>query len=306
MTLEMLVAFVSNSMRAETQPYQDPKTGEITTMPVYSDEDIASAINQIKESVAFGGFGPQTPYYGAAQEYYAQIYETERGFGPEQLTQVEQLDYQYGQQELALREQLAMLPYQDMTIYQRAQIEQQIRGQLAELEFAREQLTLQEQAMWLPYEQATAYQESQLAQQQELGMLPYQQMTKAQEAAVALERQRYGAELAAQPHSWLEYAAYTGEQPAIQPWMQPLMPQQYQQLGTGQPIPGYQGTQGMAGMPQLTTPSRQYQARMGPTAMGQYQGYQQARTGARPEETEFRLWSAAPPSGAGSRLGYTR
>jgi len=306
MTLNQLIDFVINSMKAETQPYQDPKTGEITMMPVYTNDDIVRVINQIRESVDLTGFGPHTPYYGAAQQYYAQIAQTEAGMAGGQLTPTEYLDYQLAQQQLALQQQLAMLPYQNLTAAEQARIEQQIADRQAEIELARQQLTLQEQAMWLPYQQVPAGQEEQLALERELAMLPYQQMTKAQEAALALERQRYGAELAAQPKSWLEYAAFTGETPAVQPWMQPLMPQQYQQLGAGQAIPGYQGTAGMTGMPTLTTPSRQYQARMGPTAMGQYQGYQQAQTGARPEETEWRLWSGAPPSGAGSRLQYTR
>ena len=59
-------------------------------------------------------------------------------------------------------------------------------------------------------------------------------------------------------------------------------------------------------MPELTRPSRQYQARMGPTAQAQYQGYRKARTGILPEETQFRQWSAAPPSGAFPGLQYRR
>jgi len=45
---------------------------------------------------------------------------------------------------------------------------------------------------------------------------------------------------------------------------------------------------------------------MGPTAQQQYYGYQQAQAGARPEETAWRLWSAAPPGGAGTQLSYAR
>ena len=62
----------------------------------------------------------------------------------------------------------------------------------------------------------------------------------------------------------------------------------------------------MGSMPGLTRPSRQYQARMGPTAMGQYQGYQQATTGATPEETQWRLWQTAPPGGGYRGLSYMR
>jgi len=119
------------------------------------------------------------------------------------------------------------------------------------------------------------------------------------------QQQQYLSQLAAQPRSWLEYASATGETPAIQPWMKPLMPQQYAGLGAGEAIPGW-GAESMTGMPELTRPSRQYQARMGPTAQQQYLGYAQARTGATPEETQFRLWSGAPPGGAYKGLQYAR
>lgn len=62
----------------------------------------------------------------------------------------------------------------------------------------------------------------------------------------------------------------------------------------------------LSGMPQLTWPSRQYQARMGPSALQQYYGYEQARTGAIPEETQWRLWSRAAPGGSRMNLGYWR
>ena len=153
-------------------------------------------------------------------------------------------------------------------------------------------------------------------QEQQIGIQQQQVEQQAQQQAwqQAEAQRQYGAQLAAQPQSWLQYAAYTGEQPAIQPWMQPLMPQQYEQLGAGAAIPGWQaqqagqmgGAQGMAGLPELTRPSRQYQARMGPTAQQQYLGYQQARTGVRPEEEQWRLWSGAPPGGQHQGLRYTR
>ena len=120
-----------------------------------------------------------------------------------------------------------------------------------------------------------------------------------------MQQQQYLAGLAAKPLSWLEYAAASRQPPVVQPWMLPLMPQEYSQLQAGQAIPGYTPTS-MAGMPELTRPSRQYQARMGPTSLQQYQGYRQARTGERPEETEFRLWSKAPPSGQFSPIGYRK
>lgn len=99
--------------------------------------------------------------------------------------------------------------------------------------------------------------------------------------------------------SWLQYASYTGETPAIQPWMQPLMG------GTaGEAIPGIT-PESMAGMPALTQPSAQLWGRMGPTAQAQFAGYRQARTGVRPEETAFRMGAGAPPAGRAPSLRWT-
>lgn len=120
------------------------------------------------------------------------------------------------------------------------------------------------------------------------------------------ERDRHLADLRANPASWLEYASYAGQTPVVQPWMQPLMPQQYAGLGAGAAIPGYQATGQGLGLPELAPPSRQYQARMGPTAQQQYFGYEQARTGASPEETQFRLWSQSAPGGKSSGLSWMR
>ena len=50
-----------------------------------------------------------------------------------------------------------------------------------------------------------------------------------------------------------------------------------------------------APMPQLLTPSAQYNAQMGPTAQQQYQGYAQATMGWTPEETMWRQQLLAPP-----------
>lgn len=75
--------------------------------------------------------------------------------------------------------------------------------------------------------------------------------------------------------------------------------------GTG----GYQSTYPalQAGqLPWLMNPARQYQARMGPTSLQQYYGYEQQRTGASPQEQEWRLWSQAPPSGQNLGLQYRR
>jgi hypothetical protein len=122
------------------------------------------------------------------------------------------------------------------------------------------------------------------------------------------EKQRQLAQLAAQPKSWLEYAALAGQSPVVQQWMKPLMPQQYADLEVGAPIPGWNATQNtaqsggslspdwnMMGMPDLSRPSAQYLARIGPTAKEQYLGYMQADTGAPFGEQDYRLWSTAPP-----------
>lgn len=126
---------------------------------------------------------------------------------------------------------------------------------------------------------------------------------QAQMQAEETRRQKI-AQLAANPRSWLEYASYTGTTPTVQPWMLPLMPQQYG-LKTGEPIPGY-SPEGMAGMPKPTTPSAQLWSRMGPTAQQQLYGYETARTGQTPEEQQWRLWSQAPPSGQSGGLQWQR
>ena len=129
---------------------------------------------------------------------------------------------------------------------------------------------------------------------------------KEQAAMQQAESERqYKAQLSAQPMSWLKYASYTGEPPAVQPWMQPLSFGDYSGMKTGQQIPGWSG-ESASQMPELLRPSAQYQARMGPTAYQQYQGYQQARTGAPPEETTFRLQSMAPPGGRYAPLRWAK
>jgi hypothetical protein len=65
-------------------------------------------------------------------------------------------------------------------------------------------------------------------------------------------------------------------------------------------------TTGPAAMAPLLNPSRQYLNRMGPTAQQMYYGYEQMRTGANPEEQQWRLWSMAPPSGQNTGLQYRR
>lgn len=167
-----------------------------------------------------------------------------------------------------------------MTEYQRAMIDLQLQQLQKETGMSAEELALRRQEL----EAQTAYQNAQLAWQKEQWG---QQL--------AQQQKDYLANLAAEPHSWLEYAAAAGQPPVIQPWMLPLMPQDYG-FSAGQQIPGW-SAENMTGMPSLINPSAQYMARMGPTAQQQYYGYEQGLTGARPEESAWRLWNMAPPSG---------
>jgi len=153
-------------------------------------------------------------------------------------------------------------------------------------EWEKEQIDIQQEQLHLT-EQAQAWQQT--YQQQQLDV----------------QQQQYLSQLAAQPRSWLQYAGATGETPAVQPWMLPLMPQQYAGLGAGEAIPGY-GAESMTGMPELTRPSRQYQARLSPSQLQQYEGYRQARTGERPEDIQWRLWQGAPPGGGYQGLRRAR
>ena len=170
----------------------------------------------------------------------------------------------------------------------------------------------EEQQAW-QREQA-GVQQQQYEQQMAMERQQYQWQQQQAEQRAAQERQNYLANLAAEPRSWMEYAAASGATPNVQPWMLPLMPQQYAGTVAGSPLPGWEGTQtsitqgapSMAQLPALTTPSAQYLARMGPTAYQQYSGYEQARSGITPEEQQFRLWSQAPPSGQYSQLSYAR
>ncbi len=145
----------------------------------------------------------------------------------------------------------------------------------------------------------------------------YQQQQASDEAyrqqQAAAEKQKYTAQLAANPLTWMEYNAYTGQVPSVQPWMLPLMPQQYGQVQAGTPIPGWQGQaassangQPMTGLPSLTTPSMQYWSRLAPSSQAQYQSYQKTATGATPEDTAFRAWATAPPSGRNAPLSWVR
>lgn len=179
-------------------------------------------------------------------------------------------------------------------------------SQLEQWEWEREQALRQFRLGEQQFGTQQQFQEQQLAQQQAQFQANLQFQQAQAQAAQEEQERRYMSQLAAQPISWLQYAAYTGQQPVIQPWMKPLgfqdtggavMPQ------VGQPIPGFQGQAGekgiqsFANLPQLRTPSAQLQASWGPTAQAQWLGYKQARTGATPEESQFRSWSQRAPTG---------
>ena len=177
------------------------------------------------------------------------------------------------------------------------------------------------------FQQQFGLQQQQQAQAQAQAQAQLQFQQQQAEQAVELQRQQFTSQLAANPINWLQFAAFTGQPPVIQPWMVPLGFQNTGQgitpqggaaqggaatpqgLQAGQPIPGFeptggtpttvgaQGTQTFANLPQLNTPSAQLQARWGPTAQAQFLGFQRARTGASPQETQFRLGSQRAPTG---------
>ncbi len=174
------------------------------------------------------------------------------------------------------------------------------------------------------------YQQEQLGLQQQ--QLQFQQEQAQQQ--VELQRQQEMARLAANPINWLQYAAFTGQEPVVQPWMMPLGFQQFggqggtatpqiapqgqapqgqtsqattlggQQLQVGQPLLPQGGTDFTQLAGQFRTPSAQLQARWGPTAQGQFLGLQRAATGASPQETQFRLGAGRAP--AGRFQGFSR
>ena len=113
------------------------------------------------------------------------------------------------------------------------------------------------------------------------------------------ERQ-YKSQLAANPISWLQYAAYTKQPPVAQQWTVDLSG-----MNLGQQLPGWTPESGK-GMMELLRPSAQYRARMGPDAYSQYLGYERARTGATPEQTQHKLRQTAPPGGGSRALRWIR
>lgn len=143
-------------------------------------------------------------------------------------------------------------------------------------------------------------------QQQSMWQMQYQQQQVEQ------ERQRQLADLRANPQSWLQYSLQAKETPVVQPWMVPLSPEQYGWGGVqvGQALPNWEAStdqESLQGkLPPLLSPSAQYFSRIAPSARQQYFGYQKALTGATPEDTQWSLWSKAPPSGRNTGLNWGR
>ncbi|KKL69381.1 hypothetical protein LCGC14_2115540, partial [marine sediment metagenome] len=183
---------------------------------------------------------------------------------------------------------LAAAPPTELTPFQQAQEERQRQ----EFQTTQQRLTQEREADRLFREQQFGFQREQLEAEQ---LFREQQLTGQREERLA--------QLAAQPISWLQHAALSGQTPVVQPWMIPLM-RPGQNLQVGQPIPGFQpalpggaveqggfipgtatpsplGTQ-FANLPELRRPSAQLFARMGPTAQQQFLGFRQARTGIPP------------------------
>ncbi|KKN29349.1 hypothetical protein LCGC14_0845100 [marine sediment metagenome] len=200
--------------------------------------------------------------------------------------------------------------------------------QQAQLDFQQRQFQFQQQQAEQdrgisPFEQQQfELQQRQVSQQQSQfqAQLAFQQQQAQQQAE--LQRQAEMARLAANPINWLQFAAFTGEQPVIQPWMIPLGFQQFgegggtstpQGVGGGQVVPDSgvtqqgqlqagqpllpQGGFDFSQLPQLRDPSAQFLARLGPTGTQQFLGFERARTGASPQETQFRQRSGAAPTG---------
>jgi hypothetical protein len=155
------------------------------------------------------------------------------------------------------------------------------------------QRDLKLQKMTQVYQTQLQQQQMAQAQQQWLGQMAYQNQQLEQ------QRQATIAELAANPQSWLQSAAYTGKAPVVQPWMLPLASEQYG-WQPGANIPNWSAGD-MTQIPQLKSPSAQYWARMAPDQRSQYYGYEAARTGQTPESVQSTMQAFAPSS---NNVGY--
>jgi hypothetical protein len=149
-----------------------------------------------------------------------------------------------------------------------------------------------------PPDYVSPYQKEQLRLAKRQMLMEQEQWEQQQEA----EKQQRLAELSANPMSWLQYGLESDLGSQVQPWMVPLS---QGSMTTGQQLTSGQETN-LTGLPELTTPSAQYAARMTPSAQQQWFGYEKARTGATPEDVQKRLWMRSAPSGSFPGLTYAR
>jgi hypothetical protein len=128
-----------------------------------------------------------------------------------------------------------------VTPYQQSQIDLQNNQLNLEYEQAKAQLAWEQQQYGMSYDlQNRQMQLDQWYQQQQLGLQQANQEFDRWQAEqdLALENKKYGAQLKANPVSWLESASFEGTTPLVQPFMLPLSNQEYG-LQAGQAIPGW-------------------------------------------------------------------
>ena len=275
--------------QAEAQAAATPKTPkELQEEELARQFEVARKRNEAIWSIPIPGGakeGEQTTLSDGSTGYWVR---DENGYPQfRQLTKPQQkLSQQEALNLAAQSQQMQNAPY-----YKNREIEEAAADRLATERYRNAQLS--------------ATQQGQVASQN-LAEKQFEFMQQQAAAQQADKERQYRSQLAANPRSWLEYASYTGESPVIQPWMLPLMPQQYAGQVPGANIPGYQAGESMTSLPGLTPPSMQYLARMGPTARSQWLGYQQAQGGLTPEEAQFRMQSTAPPGGRNMGLTWGR
>jgi hypothetical protein len=257
------------------QPVQQPNYWQTVNQPVPNQNLQAQNMVDLRQS---GGMPAITPTPGPGGS---------AGIGPTTSSNP------YGMTDQQMQDYL--LGNKPISPYEQAQLD----WERYKYEHPQPDITSAYQQQQLQYQQQQAAQTAAYQQQQ----LAWQQQQAA--AQLAADKESRLATLSANPKSWLEYAALAGQTPAVQPWMKPLMPQQYGNLNVGAAIPGYQSAN-MTGMPDLINPSAQYMARMGPTAQQQYYGYMQADKASTPAETEWRLWSQGPTGGQNRGLTQQR
>lgn len=299
--------------------------------------DAAAAQNKAQNDLATAQFDfqkSQVDTQQKQQEFDNSQTQAKAAFDAQQAQITQQ--YQQGQMslqqaQLALSQQqqaFSQQQAQDQFTYQKTQdvLAQQYQQSQLALQTAQQAATQSQQAWQQQFDTSQLNQsQSQFTQSQA------QQQNQFNTTQANAQADKLAA-LKANPGSWIQYNAQAGTPPAVQPWMQPLMPQQYQNTQVGAAIPGWNGAvtpqvgansnqagmlqpqgqsqqyqqapagTGLAGMPDLINPSAQYMARLAPSMRQQYQSYQQAQTGESPEDTQMRLWNMGSGTGANKQL----